>query len=337
MRIPDLPYRLVDRAPDGPVLTVDGSFGAPGLELSHWPGNRTPRELRHRLSTGSALAFAALPEAERARRLEGLTSIANNHYDTDGLCAAWALLHPARALDLREPLLATAAAGDFFQLPDEVAFVRDVLIQACVDPARSPVAKDLAGLDDHERRARASEYVLEELGPWLASGLEDPPLARHADLWRPALERLRNDLALLDGAGRTEHPDLDLTRFELAAPAEALPGRHALFGRTDRDRVLLSAPAGAGWRHRLVVGTRSWFDLDPADAPTPRFDLAATAARLAEREPERDGAAWRFDAGPQPSPELWFGGPTHALFEEHHRDLAASRLEPRAVVAAVQG
>ena len=174
-------------------------------------------------------------------------------------------------------------------------------------------------VDEHAVRAAATAAAAREVVSFMGFG------------------RFPVGAALLDGAGRTEHPDLDLTRFELAAPAEALPGRHALFGRTDRDRVLLSAPAGAGWRHRLVVGTRSWFDLDPADAPTPRFDLAATAARLAEREPERDGAAWRFDAGPQPSPELWFGGPTHALFEEHHRDLAASRLEPRAVVAAVQG
>ncbi|MEO0652416.1 MAG: DUF6687 family protein [Planctomycetota bacterium] len=333
-----LPYRLVSEAPTEPVLTVDGAFGAPGLELSHWPGNRTPRDLRHRLSTGSALAFAALPAAERARRTAGLTAVANNHYDTDGLCAAWVVLHPERALGLREPLLHTAACGDFFQLPNEAAFARDVLIQACVDRERSPLAEALRGLDDHARRERASAYVLERLGDWLASGLEDAPLADHRECWLPALERLRADLAALDLAEVHSVGALDLTcfRVESAANRPSAPGRHACFGRTARDRVLCSVATDGGWHHRLVVGTRSWFDLDPAEAPPARFDLEAAVERLEALEPARDAHRWRCDSGPHPSPELWFGGPSHAAFEEHHADLAPSRLDPEAVVAALE-
>ena len=28
--------------PGEPLLSVDGAWGAPGLNLSHWPGNKTP-------------------------------------------------------------------------------------------------------------------------------------------------------------------------------------------------------------------------------------------------------------------------------------------------------
>ena len=57
----DLPVRIVDGPPAEPVITVDGAIGAPGLNLSHWPGNTTPKELRHDLSTGSALASVSPP------------------------------------------------------------------------------------------------------------------------------------------------------------------------------------------------------------------------------------------------------------------------------------
>src|SRR5262245_35017088 len=87
------------------LLTVDGAWGAPGLNLSHWPGNATPADLRHELSTGSALRFARLAQAEREQRARGCTAIANNHFDTDGACALFAVRHPGRALGLERELL----------------------------------------------------------------------------------------------------------------------------------------------------------------------------------------------------------------------------------------
>lgn len=38
----DLPFRIQTEPGAEPLITVDGAFGAPGLELSDWPGNRTP-------------------------------------------------------------------------------------------------------------------------------------------------------------------------------------------------------------------------------------------------------------------------------------------------------
>ena len=86
----ELPLRIVDGSSPERVISVDGAWGAPGLNLSHWPGNTTPRELKHDLSTGIALNFARLADGRRRELAQGCTAIANNHFDTDGVCAAFA-------------------------------------------------------------------------------------------------------------------------------------------------------------------------------------------------------------------------------------------------------
>ena len=144
----NLPYRFQEEPGDEPVLSVDGYFGAPGLNLSHWPGNETPEDLRHDLSTGSALLFAHLDEAERERRAAGCVAVANNHSDTDGLCATYAVLQPTEALSRERELLDAAAAGDFFQVPNEQAFCIDPLVSRWREPTTSPIAARLAECPD---------------------------------------------------------------------------------------------------------------------------------------------------------------------------------------------
>jgi tetratricopeptide (TPR) repeat protein len=90
----DLPLRIVGSKLEEPAISVDGAWGQPGLNLSHWPGNATPASLRHDLSTGIALALRAAPADERARLAAGCRSIANNHFDTDGCCAMFAVRRP---------------------------------------------------------------------------------------------------------------------------------------------------------------------------------------------------------------------------------------------------
>jgi len=107
----DLPIRVLLDAGTEPVLSVDGAWNAPGLNLSHWPGNTTPKELKHDLSTGIALAFARLPEGRQEELAEGCVALANNHFDTDGVCAMFAVRHPELALPRSEELLAAAAAA----------------------------------------------------------------------------------------------------------------------------------------------------------------------------------------------------------------------------------
>ena len=331
----DLPVRIVERPPAHPVVSVDGAFDAPGLNLSHWPGHATPRELRHDLSTGAALAFARLPAARRAELAAGARELVNNHYDTDGVCALFAVRHPAAALARADLLLAAARAGDFFAGGDERAFVLDAIVAGVADPERSPL--DLAGLAPLERHQRAVEHLLERL-PALLDGEVEPYRA----LWERPLADLRADKADLARCARDELAHLEWTvhtapqgavSSRAGAPPLFDPGRHALFETGAEDRALVVGPAAAGATYRLVLNTVSWFEL-ATRAALPRPDLEACAGRLNALEGSAPQAerAWRAQPTASPSPELWFGARDHALFAEHAGDvLAPSALAPAAV------
>jgi hypothetical protein len=324
--------RLVAGGVAEPVLAVDGAFGAPGLELSHWPGNRTPRALRHDLSTGAALAFAALPPAERARLAAGATAVVNNHYDTDGTCALFAASHPDEALPRSAALLDSARAGDFFQIPSAEALALDAIVTGLTDPARSPLAPELAGLPDLARKERATAHLMEHLGALL-----DGDRAPYRALFEPVLARARADLAALARCARTDDATLELTVWQAPARTAAAPGRHALFGSTTLDRALVLAAEDGGTTCRLVLGTLSWFDLVTVQKP-PRPDLAGLASALNELEgtaPE-DACAWRAQDAASPSPELWFGGAEVAPYAEHNQALAPSRLALETLLARVR-
>ena len=317
-----LPVRVLREVSAEPVIAVDGAWGAPGLNLSHWPGNTTPAALRHELSTGSALAFARLGAREREDFAAGAVAIANNHYDTDGICALWSVARPADALPRAGLLLDAAAAGDFFRIPTEDALAVDAIVGGLGSPG-SPLAAGLAGLDDLARWQRQTDHLMEQLGAIL-----DGDRGAYRALWEPVLEDARADRADLARSRRRDRPELDLTVWTAPAglassrphaPVNGFdPGRHALQGGTPRDRVLVLAERDGGTCCRLIFGTRSWFDL-PGVRPRPRPDLDALAARLnALGGTDPDGpAAWRAQPATGASPELWFGAAELESFAEH--------------------
>lgn len=321
-----------------PAIRVDGvDAGAAGLHLSHWPGNATPAALRHELSTGSALLFAALGTRERERLSGDARCIVNNHYDTDGTCALFAVRHPELAREHADALLAAAACGDFFRLPDEHAFRIECIVQAVADPQRSPLRAELAQAtesDDTARYQRATEYLF-EIFPALLAGDAAP----WRELWEPELEALRCDLADVDASARDDIVHLGWTIWT-APPGRASarrgarrfdPGRHAFWGRSEADRVLAIGPGtDDGTTYRLLLSTRSWFDLPDGPGPN-RPDLAALAAALQELEGDTGEYGWRAQAANSPSPELWFGRDGAAPFQEHCPELAPSRLAPSVV------
>jgi hypothetical protein len=314
------------------VISVDGAWDAPGLNLSHWPGNRTPGELKHDLSTGVALNFARLDEERQHQLASCCRKIVNNHFDTDGTCALYAVRHPRAALQRESALLEAAAAGDLFKFPSERALCIDSIVTGFTDEP-SPFAARLAHLDDEARHDAATQILLEDL-----PALLDGELGPYRALWEPELERTRADCAALARCRRDDLVHLDWTVWTAEAGAFTAgdPGRHALFGTTAHDRVLVALPRDGGTCFRLLVSTLSWFDLVTRTAH-PRPNLAELAARLNELEGTHDGAAhaWRHQAADSPSPELWFGAVEHEHFAERCGALRPSCLAPRVVTREV--
>ncbi len=336
-----LPIRILTEAPSEPVLSVDGAFGAPGLNLSHWPGNETPSALKRDLSTGIALAFAELTPEERDRLAEGCTALVNNHFDTDGVLSMFAILHPKRALANAQRLLDAAAAGDLFRCPSEDAFVLDSILTAFGDPDRSPHGAELQGLADCERRQLATEHALAAL-PGILGGdltpyeaLVQGPLealrADQVDLRRAALD----DLVHLDYVVRTAPMGAESSRE--SDPHCFDPGRHALWGAHLADRQLVLGPGESGTTCRFLIGTRSFFDL-VTEAAQPRPDLEALAKELNEAEgtSNADEAAWRYQRIDGASPELWFGLEDLPDYVEHAAPwLAPSSIDPTRIKSLV--
>ena len=334
----ELPVRILTAAPTGEetLVSVDGVTGARGLNLSHWPGNTTPRELRHDLSTGCALAFSRSTPDRRREWVGAASAFANNHYDTDGCLALLAARHPTRALDRADAMLRAAAAGDFFAWPSDDALAVDAIVTGLNRSSDSPLANELADLSDQARWQRCTDVMLDELPAIL-----DGDLAPWRALWEPVLDDARLDRDDLARCRRADDSVLDLSIWRAPPGARSTrakgsgrfdPGRHALFGATDADRALVVAPGGSvgeGTCYRFIVSTKSWFDL-ATEERLPRPDLALVARRLNDLEnaaPE-DANAWRAQASTNASPELWFGRVGLDDFAEHNTALEPSRLRP---------
>jgi hypothetical protein len=205
----------------------------------------------------------------------------------------------------------------------------DAAVSNLADPARSSLAARSAGLDDDARHELCYLHVIERLPAWLADG---PAEVR--DLWERELQDALADRALLAASERTDDEAADMTRWVVARGAAADPGRHALFGASDRDRQWVELEREGGRCYRLVIGTRSWFDL-PGRPRRARPDLAALARALnqAEQCDPTGELAWRSQDPASPSPELWFGRAEHERFAERCAALAPSRLSAARVRA----
>lgn len=317
-----LPMRILAEAPGYPAAVVDGAFEnapKPALHLSHWPGNHTPVPLKHDLSSGSALAFIALPKPEQRALLGPAQAWVNSHYDTDGCLALFTLLQPELARSHGQLLLEAASAGDFFLWPNDLALAIDAIVGGLCHSEHSPLADQLAGLQDSARWQLCSEHLMQSL-PALLAGRLDPYRA----LWEPVLMRAHEDAALLRSCSGSKLERLNLQVWSGSSP-NLDPGRHPLFQASGCDRVLVLGEAQAGTRVRLVESTLTWFELVSRPS-TRRPDLELLAAELNGLEPEGGEFAWHAQPRHNPSPELWFGSAKQASFAEHNRALECSRL-----------
>jgi hypothetical protein len=214
------------------AVSCDGLCEGAALDLSHWRGNRTPRERKADTSTEMALGAAR----------DGLAHelVVNNHFDADGVLSVWALLEPERALEHAGLLIAAAEAGDFDEWP---ADERGLWLEAAVRALAEGTADEAASY----------HQVLPLLGE-LVVGLES-----RRELWGKDWDALQAAEARARAGGVSVARVGDVAVLVHGEGMDELPGpvlaRLVPEGATRR---LLAFPAGDRWRFRYELARHAW-------------------------------------------------------------------------------
>ncbi len=276
-----------------PHIIVDGAAQENTiLTLSHWPGSGSPPEFRADTSTEMVLNYLATPGAKK-QYAPKVGAVSNNHFDEDGLCAVWAMLHPKSSPRQRDLLVDVATAGDFgtYRRPQAAKVV--FIIRSYADPEISPVVDELEG-DDGTGSARYQALL-----PLLERFLDDTD--RHGPYWSDEWSAmLQSKTAMVTGQVELrEIPHVDL------AVAEAPETLHpmVLYNSTERLRVLTALPGG---HYLLCYRYETWVQF-ASRRVMPRVDLAPLLPRL--QELERAGARWTFEGNAVTMPVLQPVGP----------------------------
>jgi hypothetical protein len=284
-----------ERLASMPFLCVDGVVPA-GLNLSHWPGNRTPAHLKADTSTEMALKLARDPEREAW--LEGVSIVTNNHFDTDGLLSVYAVLHPEEAVRHEEALVQAARTGDFGEFSTPDAFKFDAVVTAFDDDRTSPIADLIRGRSEHERYQIVYDRLLSML-PALLTGT-----GNFKPLWsKPLADLMRSLLSVRSVARVREHDAARLTVIETSRSLE----RMARFNVARHHRVLTAESSPDGWLYEMAFQVYSWFE-----TVTPprggRLDLGDLATAFDALETGQDGR-WIYTGDDSLDARLYRAGP----------------------------
>jgi hypothetical protein len=285
-----VPYSKLSGMPN---IIVDGAAQEDTLlTLSHWPGSGSPSEFRADTSTEIVLNYLEDSEAKK-RYAPKVRAVSNNHFDEDGLCAVWAMLHPKEALSVKTLLVDVARAGDFntYRRPQAAKVV--FTIQSYANPETSPVAKKLTGGDD------SGSACYQALLPVLEDFFDDSEM--YGAYWYSEWEAmLKSKTAMVMGQVELhEVPHVDLAVAQASDPLHPM----VLYNNTERLRVLTALPGGF---YCLRCRYETWVQF--ASRPVmPRIDLGPLAVRLNELE-QRE-AQWHYEGNALITPRLQPLGP----------------------------
>ncbi len=284
-----------DRLRRMPFLMVDG-VEDDGLNLSHWPGNRTPAHLKADTTTEMALKLARDPG--RDAWLAGVSIVSNNHFDTDGLLSVYGVLHPEEALRHERAMIRAARTGDFGEFTTAEAFKFDAVVTAFDDDRRSPVAAEVRGLAAGQRYEILYDRLLSMM-PDLLDGA-----ARYKDLWAEPLQALMRSLMRIKDVSRIrEHAEARLTVIEASEPLD----QTARFNVARHHRVLTATRSDGGLVYEMAFQIFSWFETVTPPRGT-RIDLTGTAAEL-DRMEKDGGGRWLYSGNDSLEARLFRSGP----------------------------
>jgi hypothetical protein len=295
-------------------IIVDGNKCGVGLQLSHWPGNTTPAEFRADFSLDIVLRLLASPDF--GAHLSEFDLVTNDHYDTDGLLAIWALLNPTKSREHASALQAAAEAGDFYEFTSPEAVQFDLIVQAFESLEKSPVAMQLADLADAQRWQIAIEALLSEM-PGL---LYEPERYRH--LWEEEYRKLQEMISRLR-KGSVEVYEWPAER--LSVISSNFPLNHFTRNIAARGhRILETVREREGTTYELYYREFLWYDI-VFRTRTPKHLLLHAAETLNDLESSEAGGSWGVTRW---SPALRFvaSGPRATRIVKYDEPLGYSSL-----------
>ena len=317
-----------DAIADLPKLSVDGTVDN-AIHFSHWNGNQTPESVKADTSTETVLNVVAAPNRNELTR--SIDLVTNNHFDTDGVLSVWAMLTGARALDLRDRLIAAAEAGDFSEFSSVDGVRASIVIQGSdspIDKSGSPLAQQLAGKTITDE---AQAYVL--VLPHIEHVIKHT--GQYEPLWREQWKRIETALdSFAKGASHVEEiDDGKLSVVTLApqsfGPSGFDPSRDAapftaISHHARGEMFLIATPLDKGWAYRIDYPYYSWAET-VVRPKIVRRDLNQLMNELNELDSFSGG--WKVD-----SSEL----ASAAKFSDESGKLAVSRIEPDLVTNKIR-
>lgn len=290
------------------VVVVDGK-AARGLHLSHWGGNRTPREFYADTSAEMVMKFLAAPNRESY--LQGATEATNNHFDQDGLCALWAILNPEEALARRGRIVDVATTGDFSVYTTDEALRVCATIERLHDPEQSPFGDKLRKARDY---LHATEINYREMLPLLPKLLDE--IGAYERYWREEAAAFERSVTLFSRGEATveEAPSLSLSIVRTPEKLEYT----ALNTYASGDRVI---EVVAGRVVEMHYKYYSWVEVP--HQPPPRVDLEPLRKEL--NDPET-AAPWTWDGVDRTTSFLRFHPPGEGRGPRGGAEAAVARI-----------
>jgi hypothetical protein len=286
-------------------IVVDGSPNdSTILTLSHWPKSGTRTELK--ADTSAEIAFKYL---DSPRFHVDCDVVTNNHFDQDGLIAAFTLIDPITATRHRDLLIDAASAGDFGVFKSRDAVRINFAIAALADPETSPLPPRIFTLNYPEMAAELYVHTLVLLPRLTAEPNEFKSLWENEDSkLTESEEMLRKGIITIE-----EERDFDFAVVRL--PEQLAPGPShrftasqqtvchplAIYNATPCTRVLLVQGQHVEFQYRY----EGWVQLI-SRKPAARVDLSALAVQLDLEE--RSGGRWASDGVDAITPRLHLEG-----------------------------
>lgn len=252
------------------VMVDSGGMKATVLELSHWPGNKTPNELKADTSAEIVINFLESASPDSYLKNAEVVSLSNDHYDIDGLLSVWALLEPDVTLKHRDLVIAAAETGDFDKYTNDEALKVCLTLDALEQQSIQPAIKNCDWQTD-----TITDFIYRTLLPHVSQIVESPDAFSH--LWREKFKSIQDARRQLEENAHNIYVDKELDF--VAINGEGTIPHYAIHELYPQTRVLLSDSSGSVFYYRY----ESFVEIVTRET-LPRFKLKTLADSLQNEE-----------------------------------------------------